>query len=172
MPRSILLILLLGIVATALPARVAAEVSRKEVLEAVAVLEQDATSDAAVDAAARIMQFGEESDTVLIMVGEETMPWLGEEGSPADGAARAMLTAAYVAGNIKVQLRRRLAEDDPHAGWRFVIDVYRQLKKKDPNLVIGAAEYLVRQERDGTLEKSANALRQRDREGRRRADAF
>lgn len=164
------LFLLVGLVVAA-PASFAAEVTRKQALEAVAVLERDATSDEAADAAAQIMQFGEESDAVLILVGEETMPWLGEDTTPMEDAARAMLTAAYVAGNIKVQLRRRLAEDDPLAGWRFVIQVYRQMKAKNPELTIPAAEYLIRQERDGTLEKSANALRKKDREGRRKADA-
>lgn len=165
-------IVLLAIAAAVYPPRAWAEVSRKEVLDAIALLERDATGEAAADAAATIMQFGEESEAVLINVADETMPWLKEEASPADGPARAMLTAAYVAGNIKAQLRRRLAEDDPYAGWRFVIDVYRQLKQKEPALSISAAEYLLKQEREGTLEKSANALRRRDREGRRRADAI
>lgn len=167
-----LLPLLLGIQFAALPALPATEITRQQALAAVAVLERDATGEEAADAAAQIMQFGEESDAVLILVGEETMPWLGEDATPADADARALLTAAYVAGNIKVQLRRRLAEDDPLAGWRFVIQVYRQLKAKNPGLTIPAAERLIRQEREGTLEKSANALRRRDRDGRRKADVI
>jgi len=164
--RIVCLVLSAGWGAVALTAE---PVSRREVFDAIAVLEKDVTGDAAPEAAAKVARFGEESPAVLIVIGEETMPWLTDSAPPAETAARAMLTAAYFAGNIKAQLEKRRSQDDPYAGWLFLIKAYRQIQKKQAQFVIPEVEAIAEQEKAGLLRQRADDIRRRDEERERRA---
>ena len=137
-------------------------VSRREVLAAIAVLEQDVTSAAAARAAATIARFGQKSDAVLIAIGPETLPWMQDDAPEAEATVRALLTAAYFAGDIKAQLARRRSEDDPYRGWLAAIRAYRQIQRKQPGLVIPEIEELIAKERAGTLKDEAEDLRRQD----------
>ncbi len=139
-------------------------ISRQQVLAAIAVLDRDVTSDEAPQAAETVTRFGKESDAVLINIGEETMPWLQTDADTSDheGEIRAMLTAAYFAGDIKAQLARRRAEDDPYSGWLAAIKAYSQIRRKDPGVVIPEIEQLIEKERDGTLKDEADDLRKQE----------
>lgn len=159
-----------AVVATA----ASAEISRREVMDAIGLLERDVTSEGAPDAAAVVMQFGEESDSVLVTIGPETMPWL--EGANVDPSTseteRALLTAAYVAGNIKAQLQRHVALDDPYAGWQFALRAYRQLCGKNKNFNLPSLDRLARLEKEGKLKQLAEDLTRQERERNRKANTF
>ena len=144
-------------------------VSRREVLAAIAVLERDVTSAEASRAAETVTRFGKESDAVVITIGDETMPWMQEQDDISDREAevRAMLTAAYVAGDIKAQLARHRAEDDPYSGWLAAIRAYGQIRRKDPDVVIPEIEQLIEKERDGTLKDDADDLRRQEQRDQR-----
>jgi len=144
-------------------------VSRREVLAAIAVLERDVTSPEASRAAETVTRFGKESDAVVITIGDETMPWMQEQDDISDREAevRAMLTAAYVAGDIKAQLARHRAEDDPYSGWLAAIRAYGQIRRKDPDVVIPEIEQLIEKERDGTLKDDADDLRRQEQRDQR-----
>lgn len=166
---------LVSLVLAAVPplaAQNAPAVTREQALEAAQRLEADPAGPGAEGAAAQIMQFGEESDKVLITVGPETMPWDYSADRATDANERALLTAAYVAGNIRVQLGRKVPADDPYAGWTSVIKVYELLRRKHPHLSIPEADQLVREKRDGKLRARADALLKRGRELDRRREAF
>jgi hypothetical protein len=150
-----LLIMLTGLVAAR-----AEPVSRREVLAAIAVLEKDVTSADALKAAATVTRFGDESEAVLITVGPETLPWVQTDMPGPEAAIRAMLMAVYFAGDIKAQLEKRRAEDDPYRGWLAVIKAYRQIRQKQPEVVIPEIDELVKKEQAGTLEQEAKELRQ------------
>jgi len=139
-------------------------ISRQQALAAIAVLERDVTSDEAPQAAETVTRFGKESDAVLLTVGDETIPWLEGDADASDqeSEARAMLTAAYFAGNIKAQLARHRAEDDPYSGWLAAIKAYGQIRRKDPGVVIPEIEQLIEKERDGTLKEEADDLRKQE----------
>jgi hypothetical protein len=153
-----LLLALLLVLATAR----AEPVTRHEVLAAIAVLEDDVTSAGAVDAAATVARFGQESDSVLITVGAETLPWVQTDVPEAEARVRALLMAAYFAGDIKSQLEKRRPGDDPYSGWLFVIKAYRQILKHQPDMVIPEIEELVKKEKAGTLKHEADELRRQE----------
>jgi hypothetical protein len=133
-------------------------VSRREVLAAIAVLDKDVTSNEAVDAATVVARFGKESDAVLITVGAETLPWVQTDVPEAEAKVRALLMAAYFAGDIKSQLEKRRPADDPYRGWLAAIKAYRQILKKQPDMVIQEMEDLIAKEKDGTLKAAAEKL--------------
>ncbi|MDD3179061.1 MAG: hypothetical protein PHQ04_01775 [Opitutaceae bacterium] len=162
---SLLLVFLLGSAAA-----LAGPVSKREVLAAIAVIEKDVTSDAAPEAAATVTRFGEESDAVLITIGPETMPWLTDDAPTAELAPRAMLTAAYFAGNIKAQLMRGRCNDDPYSGWLFVLTAYQQIRRKQPELIIPEVEEMADQEQTGILRSRADTIWQQEDELVRRAN--
>ena len=150
----LLLIMLLGLVAAR-----AEPVSRREVLAAIAVLEKDVTSGDALRAAAIVTRFGKESEAVLITVGPETLPWVLADVPESEAKVRALLMAVYFAGDIKSQLEKRQPEDDPYRGWLAVIKAYRQIRRKQPEVVIPEVEELIRKEQAGTLQQEAEELR-------------
>lgn len=137
----------------------AAPISRREVLEAIAVLERDVTSPEALHAAETVTRFGKESDTVLITVGEETLPWVQQDVPEPEATARMMLMAVYFAADIKSQLKKGVPEDDPYSGWIAVIKAYGQIRKKQPDVTIPEVEDLIKKERAGDLKAEAEELR-------------
>ena len=159
----LLLILLLGV------ARATAErVTRHEVLAAIAVLEKDVTSADALRAAEVVTRFGKESDAVLITIGTETMPWVQLDTPETEAPVRALLMAAYFAGDIKSQLEKRRPVDDPYSGWLATITAYRQIRKKQPGMVIPEVEELIKKEQTGTLKDEAEELNKQQKEDHQR----
>jgi len=148
-------------------------ISRKEVLAAIAVLEKDITSAEAAKAAEVVSQFGKESETVLLIIGPETLPWIQADAPEPEATVRAMLMAAYFAGDIKAQLNKREAKDDPYSGWLAAIKAYRQIRKKQSEVVIPEIEDLIKKEASGRLKTEAEELlrqqedQDRHEEGRR-----
>ncbi len=134
-------------------------VTRREVLAAIAILDKDVTSTEAVSAAMIVTRFGKESDAVLINVGTETLPWVQTDVPEAEARVRALLMAAYFAGDIKSQLERRRPVDDPYSGWMAAIKAYRQILHKQPDMVIPEIEDLIGKEKAGQLKADAERLR-------------
>jgi hypothetical protein len=146
----------------------AEQVSHREVLAAIAVLEKDVTSAEAPRAAEIVTRFGKESEAVLITVGPETLPWVQEDPPEPEAAVREMLMAVYFAGDIKSQLQKRRPEDDPYSGWLAVIKAYRQIRRKQPEVVIPEIEEMIKKERAGTLRQEAEELIKQQEEEKRR----
>jgi len=153
--RVLLACLLLG--STLAVAR-AEPVTRREAVAAIKVLETDITGPDALKAAETVTRFGKESDAVLIIVGPETMPWVQTDVPEGEAKVRAMLMAAYFAGDIKAQLEKRRAEDDPYRGWLAVIKAYQQIRKKQPRIRIDEVEELIAKEEAGVLKQEADEL--------------
>lgn len=156
MPRRLTAIIVFAVLG--LTAARAGSVSRQEALAAIAVLEKDVTGPDALRAAATITRFGRESDAVLIIVGPETMPWVQTDVPEGEAKVRAMLMAVYFAGDIKAQLEKRRAEDDPYRGWLAVIKAYEQIRKKQPRISIPEVEELIAKEHAGVLKEEADQL--------------
>jgi hypothetical protein len=141
-------------------ARLSAEpVSKREVLAAIAVMEKDVTSTDALRAADLVTRFGKESESVMITIGTENMPWVQLDIPEKEAPVRALLMAAYFAGNIKAQLQKHRPADDPYSGWIATISAYRQIRKKQPDMVIPEIEELIKKEETGTLKEEAEELR-------------
>ncbi len=149
----------------ALPAGgLAAVPSRHEILQAISVLEKDVSGPDAVEAARTIVNYAQESDDVMVDIGPDQVPWVNEKwglGQDKELACQSMLFAAFVAGNVRSQLRSARAENDSYSGWVFAISTYRKLRGgaafRSP-----AIESLSKMEADGTLLQHAREVQRRE----------
>ena len=138
--------------------------SRHEVLVAISVLERDVTGQAAVDAAKTIVVYAQDSDDVVVDIGPGQLPWVREEwglDKARELECQSMLLAAFVAGNIKSQIKNARAEDDTYSGWIFAIDAYNRLRSKGP-FQSPSIEQLSRMEADGTLLQHAREVQSQE----------
>jgi hypothetical protein len=134
--------------------------SKEEVLGAIAVMEKNVTSPEAPGAAKTIVVYAQLSDDVMVDIGQEQLPWVSEKWNLApekERTCQSLLMAAFVAGNVKSQLKAEKAEDDTYAGWIFTIYTYRQLKDhfafRSP-----AIEELIKMQADGKLRDHARQV--------------
>ena len=105
--------------------------TKHEVLRAISVMEKSVSSPEAVEAAKLIVVYAQVSDDVMVDIGPDQLPWIGEAWGldrQRENACQSMLMAAFVAGNVKSQIKNDKAEDDTYSGWIFVIDTYRRLR--------------------------------------------
>jgi hypothetical protein len=162
-PRSILFFALL----LALPRlSCAAAPTRQEALEAIAVLERAVSGPDAVQAAKTVVVYAQLSDDVVVNIGDEELPWLSEDwglNEEKTKACQSMLVAAYVAGNVKAQLKAGHAADDTYSGWLMAIDAYRRLKAR-ADFTSPSIESLGKMESEGTLRQHAKELSEQQEE--------
>jgi hypothetical protein len=138
----------------------AATPSKQEVLDAIGVMEKGIASPEAIAAAKTIVIYAQVSDDVMVNIGEEQLPWLAEKwemDEPRLRSCQSLLMAAFVAGNIKSQLKNQKAEDDTYAGWLFTIDAYRRLRVRD-DFRSPAIEALSKMQAEGKLLQHAKEL--------------
>ena len=153
MRRFLTLLLFLGAFLAAACAQDVTKYSSETILQLINILERDPISERGVAARAVIFEFAEKSDTVLIDVSDRAMPWITEASAPEQ--ARLVLTAAYVAGNVKSQLERKVNANDSLAGWKEVFRAYESLRKHSPGLKIRAVDEMMEEEKNGKLKARA-----------------
>jgi hypothetical protein len=144
----------------------AAAPSKHEVLQAIAVMEKTVSSPAASDAAKTIVMYAQVSDDVMVDIGPEQLPWLDEEwglDKDREQSCKSLLMAAFVAGNVKSQIKNDKAEDDTYSGWIFAIDVYNRLRTKEGFKSL-SLDTLSKMRADGTLLQHAREVRMREEE--------
>jgi len=127
--------------------------SKDEVLRAIEVMEKNVAGPAATEAAKTIVVYAQVSDDVLVDIGPDQLPWLQERWDLSQAEAKArqsLLMAAFVAGNIKSQLKNDKAEDDTYAGWLFAIETYHRLQSRGP-FKSPAIEALSKMQEEGKL---------------------
>jgi hypothetical protein len=127
--------------------------TKHEALQAISVMERSVFGPEASDAAKLIVVYAQVSDDVMVDIGPEQLPWLAEDwGLDKDrqAACESMLMAAFVAGNVKSQIKNDKAEDDTYSGWVFVINTYRRLRARDPFLS-PSIESLAKMQAEGKL---------------------
>lgn len=138
----------------------AATPSKQEVLDAIGVMEKGISGPGAIAAAKTIVVYAQVSDDVMVDIGEEQLPWLSEKWDLDEArlkSCQSLLMAAFVAGNIKSQLKNQKAEDDTYAGWLFAIDAYRRLRAHD-DFKSPAIEALSKMQAEGKLLQHAKEL--------------
>jgi hypothetical protein len=142
----------------------AAMPSRHEVLVAISVLERNVTGQDAVEAAKTIVVYAQDSDDVVVDIGPGQLPWVSEEwglDKARELECQSMLLAAFVAGNIKSQIKNSRAADDTYSGWVFAIDAYNRLRAKGA-FKSPSIEELSRMEADGTLLRHARDVQKQE----------
>ena len=130
--------------------------SPETILQLIGILEKDPISERGVAARAVILEFAEKSDTVLIEVSERAMPWVTDQRVPEQ--ARLVLTGAYVAGNVKSQLERKVNANDSMAGWKEVFRAYDKLRQHAGGLRVPGVEVLLEEDKSGKLKDRAFEL--------------
>jgi hypothetical protein len=140
----------------------AATPSKHDVLQAISVLEKSVSGPEASEAAKTIVVFAQLSDDVVVDIGPEQLPWLSENFGLETGVEaefHSVLLAAFVAGNIKSQIKNDKVEDDTYSGWLFAIQTYRRLQSREA-FRSPSIEALARMQADGTLLKHAREVQQ------------
>lgn len=139
---------------------VAATPSKHETLVAIAVLEKKLSGPEAADAAKTIVTYAQVSDDVIVDIGPDQIPWVGEKwglDKEQELSCQSMLLAGFVAGNIRSQIKNDRTEDDTYSGWVFAIDVYNRLRAKG-SFRSPALESLSKMELEGTLLQHAKEI--------------
>ena len=106
----------------------------------------DPLSPSERQSAAKILQFAEESPTHEVTVDVKYMPWL-KETPPPEGSE--LLLAAFMAGNLKEQIKKNTTKSEDYAGALAVLEVYRKLQEK--KIVIPELDHWIELEKQGTL---------------------
>lgn len=138
----------------------AATPSKQDVLDAISVMEKGVSGPGAIAAAKTIVIYAQVSDDVMVNIGEEQLPWLPEKwdmDSERLRSCQSLLMAAFVAGNIKSQLKSQKVEDDTYSGWLFAIDTYRRLRAREP-FRSPAIEALAKMQSEGKLQQHAKEI--------------
>jgi hypothetical protein len=131
----------------------AATPSKQDALQAISVLEKNLLSPQAVDAAKTVVVYAQLSDDVMVDIGPEQLPWIAEDwglDKDREAALHSILVAAFVAGNVKPQIKNEKAEDDTYSGWIFTIETYRRLRAKE-SFRSPSIEALSKMQADGKL---------------------
>jgi hypothetical protein len=138
--------------------------SKHEVLQAISVIEKNVSSPEATEAAKTIVIYAQVSEDVLVDIGPEQLPWLDEDwgmDKDREQGCKSLLLAAFVAGDVKSQIKNDKAEDDTYSGWIFAIDTYNRLRAKEP-FKSPSIEALAKKRADGTLLQHARDVRQKE----------
>jgi hypothetical protein len=144
----------------------AAVPTKHEVLRAIAVIEKSVSSPEAADAAKLIVVYAQLSDDVMVDIGPDQLPWLGESWGmdrEKEAACQSMLMAAFVAGNVKSQIKNDKTEDDTYSGWILAIDAYHRLRAKYP-FRSPAIEALAKMQAEGKLLEHARDVHMKSEE--------
>jgi hypothetical protein len=131
----------------------AATPSKEDALQAISVLEKNLMSPQAAVAARTIVVYAQLSDDVMVDVGPEQLPWISEDwglDKDRETALHSILVAAFVAGNVKPQIKNDKAEDDTYSGWIFTIETYRRLRARE-NFRSPSIEALSKMQSEGKL---------------------
>jgi hypothetical protein len=181
MPRFLLRACAAAVV-LATPALAADAISNSDVLGAIRTFEANVAAnltasktDAQIDEAlaassATITRFAIESDSVVVDLGPNAVPWCdltkGITGASVSGE-RGLLLAAYLSGGVKSQLLSGRQDPNPYAGWVSMLRVYRVAKMRD-GVAIPEVEALLSRQMDGSLEAYAAEAQHRSLEALRK----
>jgi hypothetical protein len=144
----------------------AATPSKHDVLEAISVMEKSVSGPGVADAAKTIVIYAQLSDDVTVDLGPEQLPWLSEKWDlekETERTCQSMLMAAFVAGNIKSQIKNDKAEDDTYSGWVFAIETYHRLSERD-HFRSASIEELSKMQSEGKLLQHARDLQSSEEE--------
>jgi hypothetical protein len=142
----------------------AATPSKQQALDAISVLEKNLTGPQATQAAKTVVVYAQLSDDVMVDIGPEQLPWATEEwGLDKDRelSLHSLLVAAFVAGDVKTQLKNEKAEDDTYSGWLFALAAYHRLKASE-DFRSPSLEALSKMQAEGKLRQHAKDVHAED----------
>jgi hypothetical protein len=137
--------------------------TQHEALEAIATLEKSVAGPEAQAAARTIVTYAQMSDDVLVDIGPEEIPWAEEDwgiGGGREKSCKSVLLAAFVAGDVRSQIKNNRVEDDTYSGWIFVISAYNRLRQRE-HFSSPSIEALLKMQTSGTLLEHAREVEAR-----------
>ena len=151
--------LLTGLVAvgpTLCTAAASDRVITKEIaLKAIVIFRGDPLSKEGRAAAALIVAFVDKNHDVVVELNKKAFPVFDAPGVSQD--EKALLLAAFAAGNADSQLLRGVRKDDSYAGDLQLIQTYRQLQRNNVKLKIPSIEKMAQMEQRGELKRYLNS---------------
>lgn len=145
-----ILFLIIALLATDLMA------SEARVLKHIETLLRNPSSQAARDAGAAVIEFAGKSPNYHVELEVGYMPWVKDRDLPAGSQ---MLLAAFIAGNVREQIRRKTSQPEPYAGVLAALEVYEKLQRADPSFRIAKADKFLAMERQGALRAHIAAVK-------------
>lgn len=131
-------------------------VSEARVKKSIETLLRNPASDAAREAGAQIIEFAGESPNFHIELEVGYMPWV-KDGDLPKGSQ--ILLAAFVAGNLREQMRKNSSQPEPYAGVLAALEVYQKIKRSDAGFRIDKVEKFLAMQRQGTLRSHIASVR-------------
>ena len=105
-------------------------------------------------AAAEIVRFAKESPDHEVALRSKVLPWLRAGEKPQHSE---LLLAAFVAGDLREQLRLGRGKSQPYAGAVAMIEIYRKIQAKEKGYRVEAVDRLVDLEKEGQLKPFVEA---------------
>ena len=139
------------------PASAAAVPTVEEVRAAIAAIETDPLNAEKAGHVKTVMTFAEESPDVLIMLDREILPTWGDKQDPR----APLLSAAFVAGNVKAQLDAKKNKDDSYAGLQTLFKVYHAVQASDKDYKVDAIDKLEALDKEGKLQAKVEEVQKR-----------
>ena len=118
---------------------------------AIAVFRQDPLSQRGFAAGEMVRRFAEKDDSVIVQISDKVVPFLGNMKIMKEN--QTILLDAFVVGNVDAQFLRNERKDDPYSGVTEMIETYKQMKKRDPALVVEDMQKFMDMEKNGELKK-------------------
>ena len=119
------------------------------VLRAIENFEQNPFGEDGRNHLAYIINYAEVSKDVAIVMAAWALPWVLEDKKEYQHGPTLM--GAFIAGNIKPQIQKKVAEDHPYEGVVQVIATYQQLRKAGESKEIPSIEKWISMQKKGTL---------------------
>jgi hypothetical protein len=139
-----------------LPTSLLGATSEARIQQKIETLLRSPLSDAAKSAGAEIIEFAGESPNYHIELEVAYMPWVKDRALPKGSQ---ILLAAFIAGNLREQMRKNSSTPEPYAGVLAALDVYQKIKRADGEFHIPKAEKFLAMERDGKLRQHIASVR-------------
>jgi hypothetical protein len=126
-------------------------ISKETVRSAIGLFRQDPLSPRGRAAGEIVRTFADKNDEVVVQVTPKVAPFLSNMTIlPED---RTLLLDAFVVGNVDSQFLHNEKKDDPYAGVSEVIQIYRQMQKRNPALSLPEIENFIELEKRSALKK-------------------
>lgn len=130
--------------------------SESKVKQHIETLLRNPMSESAKSAGAEIIEFAGESPNYHVELEVAYMPWVKDRALPKGSQ---ILLAAFVAGNLREQMRKQSSKPEPYAGVLAALEVYEKIKRSNEGFHIPKVEKFLAMEREGTLRQHIASVR-------------
>ena len=156
MKQSFLIVGAVILLAVCLPAaEPGLPISKETVRSAIGLFRQDPLSPRGRAAGEIVRTFADKNNDVIVNITPKVAPFVNNVKIPRED--RTLLLDAFVVGNVDSQFLHNEKKDDPYAGVSEVIQVYRQMQKRNPALSLPEIENFIELEKRGELKKYVDA---------------